>query len=110
MKAAAFDYARPATAAAARQLLAAAGGMAKLVAGGQSLGPMLNLRLAQPASLVDLTALDAFASVRDDGAALFIGAGVTHAAIEDALSRQACVRAARRQGRVKPCDRAASDD
>ena len=83
MKAAAFDYARPATAAAACQLLAAAGGMAKLVAGGQSLGPMLNLRLAQPASLVDLTALDAFASVRDDGAALFIGAGVTHAAIED---------------------------
>ena len=83
MKAAAFDYARPATAAAACQLLAAAGGMAKLVAGGQSLGPMLNLRLAQPASLVDLTALDAFASVRDEGAALFIGAGVTHAAIED---------------------------
>ena len=83
MKAAAFDYVRPATAAAACQLLAAAGGMAKLVAGGQSLGPMLNLRLAQPASLVDLNALDAFASVRDAGAALFIGAGVTHAAIED---------------------------
>ena len=57
MKAAAFEYACPADAAAACALLAAGDGMAKPIAGGQSLGPMLNLRLAQPDSLVDLSGI-----------------------------------------------------
>ena len=83
MKAAAFDYLRPPTAAAASTMLAAAAGMAKLIAGGQSLGPMLNLRLAQPEALVDLAAIAALAETRDEGDAVFIGAAVTHAAIED---------------------------
>jgi aerobic carbon-monoxide dehydrogenase medium subunit len=85
MKAAAFDYSRPATSAAACALLAGAAGMAKPIAGGQSLGPMLNLRLAQPEAVVDLSGIAAFASVRDESAAIVIGAGVTHAAIEDGL-------------------------
>ena len=83
MKAAAFEYTQPDTTAAACAMLAASSGMAKLIAGGQSLGPMLNLRLAQPESLVDLGAIATLAEVRDEGVAIFIGAGVTHAAIED---------------------------
>ena len=83
MKAAAFDYLQPATLAEAASLLAAGAGMAKAIAGGQSLGPMLNLRLAQPAALVDLAGIGAAATARDLGDAVLIGAGVTHAAIED---------------------------
>ncbi len=83
MKAAAFSYACPPSVAQVCALLAAGGGMAKPIAGGQSFGPMLNLRLAQPDSVVDLAALAALREVRDEGESIFIGAGVTHAAIED---------------------------
>ena len=83
MKSAAFDYARPASVADACSLLAASAGMAKPMSGGQSLGPMLNLRLAQPDSVIDLAGIAAMREVRDEGKALVIGAGVTHAAIED---------------------------
>jgi carbon-monoxide dehydrogenase medium subunit len=83
MKAAAFEYACPADAAAACALLAAGDGMAKPIAGGQSLGPMLNLRLAQPDALVDLSGIASLVRASDLGSAVFIGAGVTHAAIED---------------------------
>ena len=54
MKPAPFRYARPATAAEAVALLASNHGEAKLLAGGQSLVPLLNMRLARPAVLVDL--------------------------------------------------------
>ena len=47
MKAAQFEYIRPATLIEALQKLAQSGGQAKLIAGSQSLGPMLNLRLAR---------------------------------------------------------------
>jgi len=83
VKAAAFEYTRPATVAEAWAQLAASGGMAKPMSGGQSFGPMLNLRLAQPESVIDLNAIAGFNGVRDEGKALVIGAGVTHAAIED---------------------------
>lgn len=83
MKAAAFEYILPATMAEACTLLAAGAGMSKPMAGGQSFGPMLNLRLAQPDSVVDLNAIAGQREVRDEGRAIFIGAGVTHAAIED---------------------------
>ena len=83
MKAAAFRYACPPSVAQVCALLAAGGGMAKPIAGGQSFGPMLNLRLAQPDSVVDLAALAALREVLDEGESIFIGAGVTHAAIED---------------------------
>ena len=83
MKAAAFEYERPGTAAEACALLAAGAGLAKPMAGGQSLGPMLNLRLAQPSTVIDLTALAGLGEVRDEGDAVFLGANVTHAAIED---------------------------
>jgi len=56
MKAARFDYVRPGDVGEALAALAKAEG-AKILAGGQSLGPMLNLRLARPALLVDISRL-----------------------------------------------------
>ena len=57
MKAAPFEYARPATLAEACSLLAAHGPDAKLIAGGQSLVPMMAMRLARPAWLIDISRL-----------------------------------------------------
>jgi carbon-monoxide dehydrogenase medium subunit len=82
MKPVAFDYARPATVAEAVRTLASNTG-AKVLAGGQTLGPMLNLRLAQPALLVDITRIPELAAVGEDEDGVSIGATVTHAAIED---------------------------
>ena len=84
MKAAKFEYERPRSVAEACVLLAAGEGLAKPMAGGQSLGPMLNLRLAQPSAVIDLGAIAGLGEVRDDGDAVFLGAQITHAAIEDA--------------------------
>jgi carbon-monoxide dehydrogenase medium subunit len=56
---------------------------AKVLAGGQTLGPMLNLRLAQPALLVDITRITELAAVSEDADTVTIGATVTHAAVED---------------------------
>ncbi len=69
--------------------MAKAEGSAKLLAGGQSLGPMLNLRLARPSLLVDVSRLEALARVDDIGSAWRIGAGVTHSRIEDMRGRLA---------------------
>ena len=83
MKAAAFDYEKPADVAAAVKLLSGAQGMGKVIAGGQSLGPMLNLRLAQPQLLVDVRGIAEMCAVTETPEALTIGACVTHARIED---------------------------
>ena len=83
MKPAAFDYERPATLADAAHLLGQSRGFAKILAGGQSLGAMLNLRLAQPDLLVDITSIPELTAVTDAGDHLEIGACVTHADIED---------------------------
>jgi aerobic carbon-monoxide dehydrogenase medium subunit len=82
MKAASFDYVRPADVAEVLAALAKAPG-AKLLAGGQSLGPMLNLRLARPAIVIDVSRLGALQQVEDRGSSWRIGAGVTHARLED---------------------------
>ncbi|MCK6453085.1 MAG: FAD binding domain-containing protein [Alphaproteobacteria bacterium] len=84
MKAASFDYARPRDLGEATRLLAQAAGAAKALAGGQSLGPMLNLRLARPALLVDIARLESLHAIADGGDHWLIGAGVTHARLEDA--------------------------
>jgi aerobic carbon-monoxide dehydrogenase medium subunit len=81
MKPIAFDYARPADVASALKL--AGKGTAKFIAGGQSLGPMLNLRLVQPELLVDITAIDDLKRAEAAKDTLFIGSCVTHADIED---------------------------
>ena len=82
MKPAAFDYARPATLDEAVAMLASTP-EAMVLAGGQTLGPMLNLRLARPALLVDITRIAELASCEATGEEIVIGATVTHAAIED---------------------------
>jgi aerobic carbon-monoxide dehydrogenase medium subunit len=81
VKPAAFDYHSPATIDEAVQLLAELGDDAKVIAGGQSLMPMLNLRLAAFDHLVDLRRIDDLRGieVRDDS--VWIGAGTTHTAI-----------------------------
>ncbi len=83
MKPTRFDYERPARLEDALALLADGDGLAKVLAGGQSLGPMLNLRLVQPGLLVDVTRIPELTRVDEDGDGLVLGACVTHAAIED---------------------------
>jgi aerobic carbon-monoxide dehydrogenase medium subunit len=77
MKAPAFDYVRPQSLGEAVALLAQSAGEARVVAGGQSLLALMNLRVAAPALLIDM----AVAGEKDD--AVTLGAGVTHAMIED---------------------------
>ncbi|WP_454733377.1 MULTISPECIES: FAD binding domain-containing protein [Cupriavidus] len=83
MKPPAFDYARPLTCADAFAHPDLADGMAKFAAGCQSLGPMMNLRLAQPGMLVDLRAIAALRECGAQGDAAVLGACITHAEIED---------------------------
>ena len=82
MKPAPFSYERPRDLSAA---LAAIGGdgVVKIIAGGQSLGPMLNLRLVAPDLLVDIAGVAELKHVERVGDELIIGACVTHADIED---------------------------
>jgi carbon-monoxide dehydrogenase medium subunit len=83
MKPGRFGYARPESVAEVTRLLAQAQGGAKVMAGGQSLGPMLNLRLAQPELIVDITAIPELVTVREEDGTVIYGACVTHAAFED---------------------------
>src|SRR2546430_17010061 len=77
-----FDYRARATLAEALARLRAHGEEAKPLAGGQSLVPLLALRLARPAVLVDLHRLDELRAVRREGDALFVGALVRPRALE----------------------------
>ncbi|MGW0178896.1 FAD binding domain-containing protein [Nocardia sp. NPDC003345] len=81
MKPAAFDYHAPGTAAEAVALLAELGEEAKILAGGQSLVPMLALRLAVFDHLVDLRRLDDLRGIENRGDSVRVGAGTTHAAV-----------------------------
>lgn len=85
MKAVAFDYQSPSGAAEAVRLLQASEGMGKLVAGSQSLGPMMNLRLVQPDQLIDVRRLPELQGVVEEAASIVLGAATTHANIEDRL-------------------------
>lgn len=83
MKPVDFAYERPASLAAALDLLARDDCAVRAMAGAQSLGPMLNLRLAQPDLIVDVTAIPELTALRSDRHGLAIGACVTHARLED---------------------------
>ena len=83
MKAPAFDYVRPQSLSEAVGLLAAGGGEARVVAGGQSLVAMMNLRIAAPRLLIDIARLPELSAVAEDDDSVTLGAGVTHAMIED---------------------------
>jgi aerobic carbon-monoxide dehydrogenase medium subunit len=75
---AAFAYARPTTLDEALQAVASGGEDVKILAGGQSLIPVMRLRLAAPETVVDLTKVAELRGVRDDGDAIVIGAMTTH--------------------------------
>lgn len=83
MKPVRFDYARPADVAAAIALGSRDDVVVKFIAGGQSLGPMLNLRLVQPDLLVDITAIAELKHIEQTADALILGSCVTHSDIED---------------------------
>ncbi|MFD0902006.1 FAD binding domain-containing protein [Actinomadura sediminis] len=83
-----FGHTRPATVGDAVAALADAGEDAKVLAGGQSLMPLLRMRLAFPETLIDLDRIDVLREIRDDGDALVIGAMATHhQVIRDPLVR-----------------------
>lgn len=91
MKPAAFSYHRPASLEEALERLAERGAGAKVIAGGQSLGPMMNMRLATPTDLIDLNDLTEFVYIRDCGDAIAIGALTRHHQVEEsALVKQRC--------------------
>jgi aerobic carbon-monoxide dehydrogenase medium subunit len=86
-----FDYVRPSSLADAVQALSGGGDDAKVIAGGQSLLPLLRLRLAYPELLVDIGGLGELTGVRDAGDALVIGAMTTmYSLIRDPLARAHC--------------------
>ena len=112
MKPAAFEIARPASLAEAARLLAAHDGAAKVMAGGQSLGPMLNLRLARPSLIVDVTGISELTQVERSSDHITLGACVTTANVEDeragaetlpmlaTVARRIAYRAVRNRGTV----------
>jgi len=83
MKPAPFDYQRPRDLPEALSLLGKASHSSKIIAGGQSLGPMLNLRLVEPELIVDISALAELKVAERRGDELVLGACITHADIED---------------------------
>jgi aerobic carbon-monoxide dehydrogenase medium subunit len=86
-----FDYFRPVSLDEAVHVLGNAGDDAKVIAGGQSLTPLLRLRLANPELLVDIGGLDELRGVRDEGGSLLIGARTTHyQLVHDPLIAEHC--------------------
>ncbi|GAA3841707.1 xanthine dehydrogenase family protein subunit M [Sphaerisporangium flaviroseum] len=75
---ASFDYVRPSSLSEAVSVLADAGEEAKVLSGGQSLLPLLRLRLAYPSVLVDVGRLDELHGIRDEDGHVHIGATTTH--------------------------------
>jgi 2-furoyl-CoA dehydrogenase FAD binding subunit len=85
MKPAAFDYFRPSTVKEALQLLEQSGDEGKLLAGGQSLIPILNMRLSAPGCLIDMNGLHDLNYIRQEGEWLTIGAMTRQRDIEKSL-------------------------
>ncbi len=86
-----FDYVKPASADEAIRALSGGGEDAKVIAGGQSLLPLLRLRLSYPDLLVDVGGLDELKGVSDAGDSLLIGATTTHyQLVHDPLIAEHC--------------------
>jgi carbon-monoxide dehydrogenase medium subunit len=86
-----FDYFRPVSLDEAVHVLGNAGDDGKVIAGGQSLLPLLRLRLANPEVLVDVGGLDDLRGVHDEGGSLLIGAATTHyQLVHDPLIAEHC--------------------
>jgi aerobic carbon-monoxide dehydrogenase medium subunit len=111
MKPVAFDYVRPDSVDDALAV-ASQNPDAKFIAGGQSLGPMLNLRLARPSLLIDIARLPELRRAEQTAVSWLIGAAITHADIEDGrtplgktgmlpqVARQIAYRAIRNRGTI----------
>jgi carbon-monoxide dehydrogenase medium subunit len=96
-----FDYVRPGSVSEAVRALADGGEDAKVIAGGQSLLPLLRLRLSYPDLLVDVGGLDSLREVVDEGDSLLIGSRVTHyEVIRDPLIAEHCGLLAEAAGTV----------
>jgi len=83
VKPARFDYVRAATLAEAQAVLAAEGSDARVIAGGQTLVPMLSMRLARPKVLVDIMRLPELAQIEETDGVLRVGAAVSQSALLD---------------------------
>jgi len=84
-----FDYLAPSTVEEALSALSEHGDDAKIMAGGQSLLPVLRMRLNAPDVVIDLGRIDSLRGVRDDGDAIVIGALTTHSeVVTDALVKE----------------------
>src|SRR5689334_9777125 len=83
---AAFEYHAPTSVSAALSLLGQHGADAKLLAGGQSLIPLMKLRLASPPVIIDLGRVPELTGIRAEGSGLTIGAMTTHHAIESSTA------------------------
>jgi carbon-monoxide dehydrogenase medium subunit len=82
VKPAPFEYVRAASVAQAVSALAGWDGEARLLAGGQSLVPLLNIRLAQPAAVVDVNPIRELGGIREEGKTVVLGALVRHSGLE----------------------------
>lgn len=82
MKPARFDYVKPSTLSEAVEALAAADGEGKVLAGGQSLLPLLNFRMVRPSILVDINGLGELSFIETRGNSVVIGALTRHREIE----------------------------
>jgi 2-furoyl-CoA dehydrogenase FAD binding subunit len=82
MKPAPFDYVRAEHLDEALDVLAQEGGDARIIAGGQSLMAMLNMRLARPRTLIDIMHLDKLARIKIRAGAVTVGAGVRQASLQ----------------------------
>jgi carbon-monoxide dehydrogenase medium subunit len=91
MKAPDFEYVRPASLDEALAELARRGDSAQILAGGQSLMAMLNLRLAAPGCLVDIGGLPGLGEIRREGDVVRVGALVTHRQLEESAEIAASV-------------------
>ena len=82
MKPAPFDYVAPSSLEEAVEALVAANGDGKIMAGGQSLMPLLNFRMARPSVVVDLRKIPGLSFIDDRGSTIVIGALTRHADLE----------------------------
>lgn len=82
MPAALFEYHAPTTLQGAIALLTQYDGEAKILAGGHSLLPIMNLRLAQPKALIDIGKIPGLSGIREDNGSIVIGAMTTHYLVE----------------------------
>jgi carbon-monoxide dehydrogenase medium subunit len=91
MRPAPFEYVAPASLAEAAALLARTDGAGRILAGGQSLLPAMNLRLARPSCLIDLRRVPGLDGIRIEADTVRIGARVTHQALVDSPDLRAAI-------------------